>query len=59
MSPNVEMMCNEILVFATTAIKVTDNEIEVISEGRWKLFTPDQTTVNEILQKRPNVILLA
>jgi dipeptidase E len=27
-----------------TAIKVTDSNIEVISEGRWKLFTPYQTT---------------
>jgi len=27
-----------------TAIKVTDSNIEVISEGRWKLFTPDETT---------------
>jgi len=27
-----------------TAIKVTDSNIEVISEGRWKLFTPDKTT---------------
>ena len=27
-----------------TAIKVTDNNIEVISEGKWKLFTPDKTT---------------
>ncbi len=27
-----------------TAIKVTDNNIEVISEGQWKLFTPDKTT---------------
>lgn len=27
-----------------TAIKVTDNSIEVISEGRWKLFTPDKAT---------------
>ena len=26
-----------------TAIKVTDSDIEVISEGRWKLFTPDKT----------------
>ena len=26
-----------------TAIKVTDSNIEVISEGRWKLFTPDKT----------------
>ena len=25
-----------------TALKVTDNNIEVISEGRWKLFTPDK-----------------
>jgi dipeptidase E len=23
-----------------TAIKVTDNSGEVVSEGRWKLFTP-------------------
>lgn len=27
-----------------TAIKVTDTNIEVISEGQWKLFTPDKTT---------------
>jgi len=27
-----------------TAIKVTDGNIEVISEGQWKLFTPDKTT---------------
>lgn len=27
-----------------TAIKVTDSNIEVISEGQWKLFTPDNTT---------------
>jgi len=27
-----------------TAIKVTDSNIEVISEGRWELFTPDKTT---------------
>lgn len=27
-----------------TAIKVTDGNIEVISEGRWKLLTPDKTT---------------
>ena len=27
-----------------TALKVTDSNIEVISEGRWKLFTPDKTT---------------
>lgn len=26
-----------------TAIKVTENNIEVISEGQWKLFTPDKT----------------
>jgi len=23
-----------------TAIKVTDGTVEVVSEGRWKLFTP-------------------
>ncbi|MBK9247820.1 MAG: Type 1 glutamine amidotransferase-like domain-containing protein [Ignavibacteria bacterium] len=27
-----------------TAIKVTENNIEVISEGKWKLFTPVMTT---------------
>ncbi len=27
-----------------TALKVTDNTIEVVSEGQWKLFTPDKTT---------------
>ena len=27
-----------------TAIKVIDSNIEVISEGQWKLFTPDKTT---------------
>ena len=27
-----------------TAIKVVDSNIEVISEGQWKLFTPDKTT---------------
>jgi dipeptidase E len=27
-----------------TAIKVTDTSIEVISEGQWKLYTPDKTT---------------
>ncbi len=27
-----------------TAIKVSYNNIEVISEGQWKLFTPDKTT---------------
>lgn len=27
-----------------TAIKVTDGNIEVISEGQWKLFTSDKTT---------------
>lgn len=27
-----------------TAIKVTDDTIEVVSEGEWKLFTPDKTT---------------
>jgi dipeptidase E len=27
-----------------TAIKVVDGNIEVISEGQWKLFTPDKTT---------------
>jgi dipeptidase E len=26
-----------------TAIKVIENDIEVISEGKWKLFTPDKT----------------
>jgi dipeptidase E len=24
-----------------TAIKVTDGFVEVVSEGHWKLFTPD------------------
>ncbi len=24
-----------------TAIKVTDGAVEVVSEGRWKLFTPE------------------
>lgn len=27
-----------------TAIKVTDTNVEVISEGQWKLFAPDRTT---------------
>ena len=27
-----------------TAIKVTDMSIEVISEGQWRLYTPDKTT---------------
>lgn len=27
-----------------TAIKVTDSNIEVISEGQWKLFTPNKTS---------------
>jgi dipeptidase E len=27
-----------------TAIKIKDGSIEVISEGNWKLFTPDKTT---------------
>jgi dipeptidase E len=27
-----------------TAIKVIDTEIEVVSEGHWKLFTPGKTT---------------
>ena len=27
-----------------TALKVTDSTIEVVSEGQWKLFTPDKTT---------------
>ncbi|MBC9796025.1 Type 1 glutamine amidotransferase-like domain-containing protein [Sinomicrobium weinanense] len=27
-----------------TALKVTGNAIEVVSEGQWKLFTPDKTT---------------
>lgn len=27
-----------------TAIKVTDTDIEVISEGKWKLYTPSKTT---------------
>jgi dipeptidase E len=27
-----------------TAIKVTDSNIEVVSEGKWKLFTNDKTT---------------
>jgi dipeptidase E len=32
------------LIDDNTAIKVTDGNIEVISEGQWKLFTPDKTT---------------
>ncbi len=27
-----------------TAVKVVDGAIEIISEGKWKLFTPDKTT---------------
>jgi dipeptidase E len=27
-----------------TAIKVKDGSVEVVSEGQWKLFTPDKTT---------------
>ena len=27
-----------------TAIKVINNNVEVISEGQWKLFTPDKTS---------------
>ena len=27
-----------------TAIKVIDSNIEVVSEGQWKLFTPNKTT---------------
>lgn len=31
------------LIDDNTAIKVTDNKIEVVSEGRWKLITTDTT----------------
>jgi dipeptidase E len=27
-----------------TAVKVTDSNIEVVSEGQWKLFAPDKAT---------------
>jgi dipeptidase E len=36
-------MCSY-LIDDNTAIKVIDGRIEVISEGRWKLFTTDKTT---------------
>ena len=32
------------LIDDNTAIKVIDSDIEVVSEGKWKLFTPDKTT---------------
>lgn len=32
-----------------TAVKVHDGAIEIISEGKWKLFTPGKTT-NDVLQ---------
>lgn len=32
------------LIDDNTAIKVTDTNIEVISEGQWKLYTPEKTT---------------
>jgi dipeptidase E len=32
------------LIDDNTAIKVIDSNIEVVSEGKWKLFTPDKTT---------------
>ena len=32
------------LIDDSTAIKVIDTDIEVISEGKWQLFTPDKTT---------------
>jgi len=33
------------LIDDNTAIKVTDTDIEVISEGKWKLYTPGKTTI--------------
>ena len=46
---NLEKLANTIPVPSyaiddNTAIKVIDNNIEVISEGNWKLFTPEKTT---------------
>ena len=47
-SANLEKLASTIpvpsyLIDDNTAIKVVDGNIEVISEGRWKLFTPDKT----------------
>ncbi|HYK57565.1 MAG TPA: Type 1 glutamine amidotransferase-like domain-containing protein [Flavisolibacter sp.] len=46
---NLEKLANTIPVPSyaiddNTAIKVIDNNIEVVSEGNWKLFTPEKTT---------------
>ena len=35
------------LIDVNTAIKVIDSNIEVISEGQWKLVTPEITTNRE------------
>ena len=48
-SANLEKLASTIpvpsyLIDDNTAIKVVDDNIEVISEGQWKLFTPDKTT---------------
>jgi dipeptidase E len=34
------------LIDGQTAIKVTDEHLEIISEGHWKLFTPGSTTMD-------------
>ena len=33
--------CTSYVIDDQTAIKVVDNTVEVISEGQWRLFTPD------------------
>jgi dipeptidase E len=30
-----------------TALKVVDGAVEVVSEGHWKLFTPNQQPITE------------